>query len=93
MKRENVKPSLLTYYVTRSSLVHPFLAVTQINIAIFLITASPFINQNMLTSTAVVFRQICCLGLSFLLALCAQKCKVTLTLRDLKYLVAIGKCL
>ena len=56
MKKANLKPSLLTYYLTRYSLVHPLLAITQINIAIYLVTASPFINRGLLTSTAVAFR-------------------------------------
>ena len=46
MKRENVKPSLITYYTTRASLIHPMLAVTQINLAIYRITASPYVNHG-----------------------------------------------
>lgn len=49
MRRENVKPSLVTYYLTRSSLIHPLLAITQVNIGIYLLFAAPYVNNRFYT--------------------------------------------
>ena len=49
MKRENLKPSIITYYQTRASIIHPILAITQVNIGIYLLFASPYINSRFIT--------------------------------------------
>ncbi len=49
MKRENLKPSIITYYQTRASIIHPILAITQVNIGIYLLFASPYINTRFIT--------------------------------------------
>ncbi len=49
MKRENLKPSILTYYQTRASILHPILAITQVNIGIYLLFAGPYINTRFVT--------------------------------------------
>ena len=49
MKRENLKPSILTYYQTRASILHPILAITQVNIGIYLLFAAPYINTRFIT--------------------------------------------
>ena len=49
MKRENLKPSMVTYYQTRASILHPILAITQVNIGIYLLFAGPYINTRFQT--------------------------------------------
>lgn len=90
MKKGNLKPSLLTYYLTRYSLVHPMLAITQINIAIYLITASPFINKNLITSAAVSFRQFFSLFMLAIIMMCTRKCSHKVQRRDIKYIFILG---
>ena len=49
MKRENLKPSVVTYYQTRASILHPVLAITQVNIGVYLLYAGPYINTRFVT--------------------------------------------
>ena len=91
MKRENLKPSLIAYYLTRSSLLHPILAITQVNIGIYLLFAAPYINTRFETVAApTFFRQLCCLFLLFVFAIFSNKLTQKLTLRDWKYCVFVG---
>jgi hypothetical protein len=49
MKRENLKPSVVTYYQTRASILQPVLAITQVNIGVYLLYAGPYINTRFVT--------------------------------------------
>lgn len=101
MRRENVKPSIVTYYQTRASILHPILAITQVNIGIYLLFAAPYINTRFQTvcnilcdpykvAAPMFFRQLICLFLLFLVAAFANKLIRNLTLRDIKYCLLIG---
>jgi len=55
MKTENLKPSAVSYYQTRASILHPVLAITQVNIGIYLLVAGPYINTRFITVAAPMF--------------------------------------
>ena len=90
MKVENLKPSLLTYYTTRSKLLQPIMAITQINTAIYLMNCSADINQGLMTSTAVAYKQFISLILIFLVGFFLKKIHFKLTCREYLYLFWVG---
>jgi hypothetical protein len=92
MKVENLKPSALSYYQTRASILHPVLAITQVNIGIYLLFAAPYINTRFITVAApLFFRQICCFFVLFILSLISGKlCSAEMRVRDAVYCIVIG---
>ena len=49
MLLNNIKPSNFAYYQTRASIVQPILILTQVNIAVYLLFAGPYINTRFQT--------------------------------------------
>lgn len=94
MKKDNIKPSVVAYYQTRASILHPILAITQVNIGIYLLFAGPYINTRFQTVAApMFFRQLSCFIFLFLFSLFTGKILKIMSLRDFGYCVMIGKTL
>jgi hypothetical protein len=92
MKKDNIKPSVVAYYQTRASILHPILAITQVNIGIYLLFAAPYINTRFQTVAApMFFRQLSCFIFLFLFSLFTGKILKIMSLRDFGYCVIIGE--